>query len=120
VKIFSPIITGSSFASGGFDIFGTISASTGPNTVGFYGTASWAQSTATASYVDPLNQILFITGGIEIINTTSTPSLTIKSGSTQVLTVTGSGVTVFGTYNYIPPSEGGGIYFDGNEFYLGY
>ena len=49
-------ITGSLFVSG------AVSASITPNTVGFYGTASWAESASnssqalTASYLNPLNQ----------------------------------------------------------------
>ena len=85
-----------------------------------FGTASWAINSLTASYVNPLHQFVFITGGLNILNQTAESSLTITSGSTPVLTVTGSGVTVFGTFNYIPESVAGGIYFNGTDFFLGF
>jgi hypothetical protein len=48
-------------------VSGAISASLGPNTIGFFGTASWAQSASqalTASYVNPLYQNVIITGSV--------------------------------------------------------
>jgi hypothetical protein len=38
-----------------FNVSGTISSSYGPNTIGFYGTASWALNTLTASFVTASN-----------------------------------------------------------------
>ena len=43
-------ITGSIVLTGSMFVSGAISASSGPNTVGFYGTASWAQSASNALF----------------------------------------------------------------------
>ena len=119
-------VTGSLLVTG--EIFGTSSLATTSShalTASFItasnvrGTVLSSSYSLTASYVNPLNQILFITGGINLLNQTSTPSLTITLGSTKVFTITGSGVTVFGTLNN-PQVETGGIYFDGTDFFLGF
>lgn len=113
-----------------YDIEITGSLSAGPTIISgsltitegslLFGTASWAVNSLTASYVNPLHQIVFITGGLNVVNQTAETSLTITSGSTPVLTVTGSGVTVFGSLNYIPSPTAGGIYFNGTDFFLGF
>ena len=48
-------ITGSIELTGSMFTSGAISASFGPNTVGFYGTASWAQNALTASFITASN-----------------------------------------------------------------
>jgi hypothetical protein len=59
-----------------------------PSTSRFFGTASWATNTLTASYVNPLRQDVIITGSLkvsgsltEIGDTVLTGSLTLSSGS---------------------------------------
>jgi len=46
----SSITTGSATLTGSMFVSGAISASLGPNTIGFYGTSSWAISAITSSY----------------------------------------------------------------------
>ena len=46
----SVLITGSTILTGSMFVSGAISASFGPNTVGFYGTSSWAIQAITSSY----------------------------------------------------------------------
>jgi hypothetical protein len=53
-----------------------------PSTSKFFGTASWANNAQTASYVNPLNQNVTITGSLLVSgSTTITGSLTLNSGS---------------------------------------
>jgi hypothetical protein len=53
-----------------------------PSTSKFFGTASWANNAQTASYVNPLNQNVTITGSLLVSgSTTITGSLTLSSGS---------------------------------------
>ena len=74
-------ITGSLNVSKSVNVDGTVTAGFGTNSIGFVGTASWAQSasytlsssyalsssyTLTASYVTPLHQDVIITGSIYI------------------------------------------------------
>jgi len=95
-------------------------------TSSLFGTASWSSNSvlavnaSTASYVNSLVQNVIITGSLDILNQNGASSLIIKSGSSSVLTVTGSGVTVLGIFPSPPISIAGGIYFDGTDFYLGY
>lgn len=49
----SSVTTGSATLTGSMFVSGAISASLGPNTIGFYGTASWAINAITSSY--PIN-----------------------------------------------------------------
>jgi hypothetical protein len=69
---------------------------------------------------DKVNNFLFITGSLNLFSQGGQSTLTIISGSDKVFTVTGSGVAVFGTYGYTPSAEEGGIYFNGNDFFLGF
>lgn len=68
---------------------------------------------------DRINSFLFITGSLNLSNQNGQSALTITSGSDKVFTVTGSGVTVFGIFNNIPPAETGGLYFNGVDFFIG-
>lgn len=99
------IITGSLFITGSINLFdGKL-----------IGTSSYSD---TASYVNPLNQTVFINGNLEIDQTGSS-ALIIKSGSTNIFSVS-DGITKFGQLNYIPVAAAGGVYFDGNDFFFGF
>ena len=111
----SNVFNGSNTFIGLVSITGSLNVS-GSITGSLFGTASYA---LTASYVNPLNQNVLITGSLDISNQNGTSPFLIKSGSLPVLTVTGSGVTVLGTFASPPPVASGGIYFDGTDFYLG-
>jgi hypothetical protein len=64
-----------------------------PSTSKFFGTASWADNAQTASYVNPLNQNVTITGSLRVSGSFIEIGNTTISGSTTItgsLTVTGS------------------------------
>ena len=118
MKIFSPTITGSSTQSGSLDIFGVISAGTGPSTVGFFGTSSWAE---TASYA--LNSIaesdpIFVAKSASFATTGS--NLFIGDQS-----ITGS-VDISGSFKLLinsttptnPPSDKGFFYLTDTDLYI--
>jgi hypothetical protein len=113
----SLLITGSTTLTGSMFVTGAISASFGPNTIGFFGTASWAQSASNASFAQTAS---FITASnvwgpfgsnsvtsasyafginldIKDEGTTikSSPTFINFTGSNIIATVNGSGVDVF-------------------------
>jgi hypothetical protein len=120
VKIFSPSIFGSSSYSGSLDVVGSVSASTGPSTIGFFGTASWA---VTASYA--------MNGGS---GTESDPIFVAKSASFATTgsnlfigdqTISGS-VDISGSFKLLinsvdptnPPSDKGFFYLTDTDLYI--
>jgi hypothetical protein len=80
-----------------FNVSGAISASYGPNTVGFYGTASWALNATSASYAARGGDVTRIIAGTNV--TVSPPegtgSVTINSSAAA-----GSGVSVAATASF--------------------
>lgn len=75
------------YYTGSFFVSGAISASTGPKTVGFFGTSSWAVSASWA----PQSNISFYSGSTLL---TSTLTSLMITGSGIVATVNGTGVTM--------------------------
>lgn len=98
-------ITGSIFVTGSINLFdGTL-----------IGTSSYSD---TASYINPLHQTVFITGALEIDQIGSS-AINVISSSTNIFSVS-NGITKFGQLSYTPNALAGGIYFDGNDFFLGF
>lgn len=98
-------LNGSLYVTGSINLFGG----------SILGTASFSD---TASYLNPLNQVLFITGGLEI-NQTGISALNITSASVNIFSVS-NGITRFGQLNYTPSATAGGMYFDGTDFFFGF
>jgi hypothetical protein len=90
-------VTGSIALTGSMFVSGAISASYGPNTVGFYGTASWAQNALTASYASSGGSVTEIIAGtnITISPPEGTGSVTINSSAAA-----GSGASVAATASF--------------------
>jgi hypothetical protein len=100
-------------------LIGGVSGAGGPNTSVQFNDGGTFSGSNNFTF-DNTNNLLFITGGLNLSSQGGQSILTITSGSNKVLTVTGSGVTVFGTYSNVPLAEAGGIYFNGNDFFLGF
>jgi len=119
VKIFSPSVFGSSSYSGSLDVVGSVSASTGPSTIGFFGTASWAVSASYAlnsvsSESDPIfvaKSASFATTGSNLFigNQTISGSVDI-SGSFKLL--------INSTTPTNPPSDKGFFYLTDTDLYI--
>jgi hypothetical protein len=84
----SMIISGSTTLTGSMYVNGAISASFGPNTVGFFGTASWAQS---ASYVTASN-VFGPFGSNSVLSASYASSSTSASYALTASFITGAGV----------------------------
>ena len=99
----SLFLTGSIRQTGSIFLSGAISASFGPNTVGFFGTASWAVSASRAS--SSLSSSFASTASY--VNLLAGPNITINYQSNGIA-ITGSGAssTINGTDEYIPRFSG--------------
>jgi hypothetical protein len=104
----SAVITGSLLISqsgiivtGSIDVTGSISASFGSNTVGFFGTSSWAESASqalTASFVSGA----FLQGGnsfgeTALLGTNDTQDLAFETSGSIRMTISSSGVVGIGS-----------------------
>jgi hypothetical protein len=92
-------------------VTGAISASSGPNTIGFFGTASWAQNALTSSFITasnvwgPFGSNSVISASYALgsnlnirdegVTIKNNPSFINFTGSNIVASVNGSGVDVF-------------------------
>ena len=94
----SLVITGSTTLTGSMFVTGAISASSGPNTVGFYGTASWAQNALTASFITASN--VYGPFGSSSVNSASyaSSSTSASFAGTASLAFTASFITGAGVF----------------------
>ena len=94
----SSLTSGSITLTGSMFVSGAISASFGPNTVGFYGTASWAQNALTASFITASN--VYGPFGSSSINSASyaSSSTSASYAETASLAFTASFITGAGVF----------------------
>ena len=80
-----------------------------------------ASHALTASYVNPLNQNVIVTGSLFLTSTNSNIFLIRNQSNIPVLTVSQSGVVVLSTQSteLIGNAPNGAIYFTSSSFYIG-